>query len=121
MTSSASDKFSVFILLKQPAYVIVPVKIDNYWYDNSDIMVFKTIDALARPKRFVSALILGITAFITILTYLAVSTTGLVQDIHSVSHIIEFSRNVSLALVEQELIEQKLETKVNALEDTVIW
>ena len=53
---------------------------------------------LLDQKRFVTALILGITALIAILTSFAVSTTGLVQQLHTSHFVIH-----------------KLEAKVNAL------
>ena len=58
---------------------------------------------LLDQKRFVTALILGITALIAILTSFAVSITALVQQLHTSHFVIE-----------------KLEAKVNALEEVML-
>lgn len=73
------------------------------------------MDAFIRPKRFVVALILGIIALITIFASLAASTTALVQEVHIFYHDNDLSKNVLLALVKQELIDEKLKAKLPAL------
>lgn len=45
-----------------------------------------------RPKRFVAALILGISALIAILTTFAIATTVLVQEIHTADFINEINK-----------------------------
>jgi hypothetical protein len=76
------DKESaVMILLKKPAYVLLPVELgNNSWFKYSGMQTLKRLNELSRPKRFVTALILGITALIAILTSFALSTTALVQQ-----------------------------------------
>ena len=67
------------------------------------------------PKHFVVALILGINILIGILTSLAASTTALVSKVKAANFVNDLSKNVSLALAEQQIIDKKLKTKVNVL------
>ena len=62
---------------------------------------------------------MGITALISIITSLALSTTALVQEIHTSSHLNDLSHNVSVALTAQEQVDKKLETRINALEESI--
>ena len=75
---------------------------------------------LIRPKRFVAALILGISALIAILTTFAISIAALVQEMHTAQFVNDMNKNISLALSEQALIDRKLESKINALEEVVL-
>ena len=55
------DKYTtVMILVKRPAYVMLPINLkDDAWFDNEALQVFKRLNELIRPQRFVAALILG--------------------------------------------------------------
>jgi hypothetical protein len=64
---------------------------------------------LIRPKRFVAALILRITALIAILTSFALFTTVLVQQLHTTHFVNDMHRNISIALSELHIIDKKLE------------
>ena len=65
------------MLLKRPAYILLPVDLgNNPWFENSGLQALKRLNKLIRPKRFVAALILGITALIAISTSFALSTTA---------------------------------------------
>jgi hypothetical protein len=72
------DKEStVMILLKRPAYVLLPVDLgSDPWFENLGTQTLKRLNELIGPKRFVAALILGITALIAISTSFALSTTA---------------------------------------------
>ena len=92
------------ILLKRPAYVLLPIDLGNdAWFENSGTQILKWLNELIRPKRFVAALILGITALIAILTSFALCTTALVQHLHTAYFVIEMHRNISIALSEKHL------------------
>ena len=93
----------------------MPVNLTESWYDDPGVEILITVNELLRPKRFVAALILGITALISIITSLALSTTALVQAIHTASHVNDLSYNVSVALAAQERIDKNLETRIHAL------
>ena len=76
--------------------------------------------SLFRPKRFVAALILGITALSAILISFALSTTALVQQLHTAHFVNDIHGNISISLSELHIIDKKLEAKVSALEEVVL-
>lgn len=110
---------ATFLLIHQPPHRLLPVSLDGEWFDDPGLYILQKLDALIRPKRFVAALILGITALISIITSLALSTAALVQEVHTAYHANELSHNISLALTIPEKLGKKLETRINALEDTI--
>ena len=112
---------TTFLIVHQPPHVLLPVTLKGDWYEDTGLYILQKLDALIRPKRFIAALILGITALISIISSLTLSTTALVQEIHIASHVNQLSHNISLALILQEKIDKKLETRVNALEEIVIY
>ena len=88
------------MIVKHPAYVFLPVDIgEESWY-NSTLEVVKNINELTRPRRFMAALILGISAMIAMLTTFAVSTTALVKGMQTATFVNELHRNITLALSE---------------------
>jgi hypothetical protein len=97
---------AVMILSKRPAYVLLPIELGNIpWFENSGMQTLKRLNELIRSKRFVAALILGITALIAILTSFALSTTALVQQLHTDYFVNEMHRNISIALSELHIID----------------
>ena len=109
------------ILLKRPGYVLLRVELGNDpWFENSGLQTLKRLNELIRPKRFVAALILGITALIAILTTLTISTTALVQQLHTAHFVNDMHKNISVALSELYFIDKKLEAKVNALKEVML-
>jgi hypothetical protein len=116
------DKESaIMILPKRPRYVLLPVELGNDpWFENSRLQALKRLNELIRPKRFVAALILEITALIAILTSFTLSTTALVQQQHPAHFVNDMHKNISVALSELCFIDKKLKTKVNALEEIVL-
>ena len=84
------------------------------------MQTLKRLNELIRPKRFVAALILGITALIAILTSFTLSTTALVQQQHTAHFVNDMHKNISVALSELYFIDKKLEAKVNALKEVVL-
>lgn len=107
------------ILLKRTAYVFAACG-NDLWFENLGMQTLKTLSELIRPKRFVTALILGITALIEIIISFALSTTALVQQLHTAHFVNEMHRNISIARSELHLIDKKLEAKANALEEVVL-
>ena len=69
------------------------------------MQTLKRLNKLIGPNRFVAALILGITALIAILTSFALSTTALVQQLHTDYFVNEMHRNISIALSELHIID----------------
>ncbi|XP_037053515.1 endogenous retrovirus group K member 13-1 Env polyprotein-like [Peromyscus leucopus] len=121
ITSSEPKDLGTVIMVRRPPFVMLPVELGpEPWYDNSALQVLNTLRDLIRPKRFVAALILGITALISIITTYAVATTALVQEIHTAHYVNTLNKNVTMALLEQEAIDKKLESKINVLEEVVL-
>lgn len=109
------------IIVKRPSFVILPVDLKNEtWYENSALQTLKKFHNLMGPKCFVAAILLGISALVTILTSFAVATTALVKEIHTVHVVNEMNQNVSVTLSTQSLIDKKLESKINVLEEMVL-
>ncbi|XP_037693316.1 uncharacterized protein LOC119534829 isoform X2 [Choloepus didactylus] len=109
-----------FVILKQPPFVMLPVKLTEPRYDGPGLQALQEVNhALQRKKRIIGAIILGITALISIIEAITAATTALIQGIHTANYVDNLSRNISLALAAQERIDQKLEAKVNALEEAV--
>ena len=75
---------------------------------------------ISRPKRFIAALTVGITALIAIIASVMVSAVALSKEVHTASFVDQLSRNISVALTTQEIIDRKIEKKVNALEERVL-
>ncbi|XP_037054157.1 endogenous retrovirus group K member 13-1 Env polyprotein-like isoform X1 [Peromyscus leucopus] len=121
ITSSERKELGTVILVRRPPFVMLPVELGpEPWYDNSALQVLSTLRDLIRPKRFVAALILGISALISIITTFAIATTALVQEIHTAHYVNTLSKNITMALLEQEAIDKKLESKINVLEEVVL-
>ena len=59
---------------------------------------------------------MGITALIAIIASLTVSAVALSKEVHTASFVNQLSKNISIALTTQEIIDKKIENKVNALE-----
>ena len=63
---------------------------------------------------------MGITALIARIASVTVSVVVLTKEVHTASFVNQLSKNVSLALTTQEIIDKKIENKVNALEEAVL-
>ena len=63
---------------------------------------------------------MGITALIAIIASVTVSAVALSKEVHTASFVDQLSKNVSVALTMQEIIDKKIENEVNALEETVL-
>ena len=109
------------ILLKRSAYALLPVDFKNDpWFKNSKLQTLKRLNELIGPKRFAVALILSITALITILNSFTISSTALGQQQHTTHFVNDMHKNISVALSELNIIDKKLEAKVNTLEEVVL-
>ena len=75
---------------------------------------------ISQPKRVIAALVVGITALIAIIASVTVSAVALSKEVHMASFVNQLSKNVSIALTKQEIIDKKIENKVNALEEAVL-
>ena len=104
------------MIVKQPPYLMVPVKLEGQWFDDYELKILYEFNGLiSQPKRFTEALIVGITALIAIIASLMVSAVALSKGVHTASFVYQLSKNVSIAFTTQEIINRKIEYKVNAL------
>ena len=109
------------MIVKQPSYLMVPVKLEGEWFDDYALKILYEFNGLiSQPKRFIAALIMGITALIAIIASVTVSAVALSKEVHTASFVDQLSKNVSIALTTQEIIDRKIENKVNALEEAVL-
>ena len=109
-----------FVVLRRPPYLMEPVTVNTYWYDNYGLAVQQQLQDFMRSWRFAGLLILGISALITAITSVTVAVISLTQQVHTAQCVNDMSKNVSLALAMQEIIDRKLELKVDALEEAVM-
>ena len=115
------SNYKAVMILKQPPYLMVPVKLEGHWFDDYALKVLYKLNGLfSRPKRFIAALIVGITALIAIIASVMVSAVALSKGVHTASFVDQLSKNVSIAFTTQEIINRKIEYKVNALEEAVL-
>ena len=115
------SNFKAVMIVKQPPYLMVPVKLEGQWFDDYALKVLYEFNGLiSQPKRFIAALIVGITALIAIIASVMVSAVALSKEVHTASFVDQLSKNVSVALTTQEIIDRKIENKVNALEEAVL-
>ena len=70
--------------------------------------------------QFVGLLILGISALIAAITSVTAAAISLTQQVHTAQYVDTMSKNVSLTLAIQEVIDRKLEMRVDALKEAII-
>ena len=115
------SNFKAVMIVKQPPYLMVPVKLEGQWFDDYALKVLYEFNGLiSRPKRVIAALIVGITMLISIIASVMVSAVSLSKEVHTASFVDQLSKNVSVALTTQEIIDRKIENKVNTLEEAVM-
>ena len=115
------NNYKAAMIVKQPPYLMVPVKLEGQWFDDYELKVLYEFNGLiSQPKRFIAALVVGITALIAIIASVTVSAVALSKEVHTASFVDQLSKNVSVALTTQEIIDRKIENKVNALEEAVL-
>lgn len=56
------------VLRRRPPYLVVPVTVSTYWYDNYGLAILQQLQDLMGSRRFVGLLILGIWALIAAIT-----------------------------------------------------
>lgn len=106
------------MVLHQPSFIMVPVKLLEPWYEDSGVQLIQEIkNELSRERRFLGVLMAGLMAPVSIIaTAAAIALSQTVQTAHFVNNL---SKNVTMALGTQESIDRKLEAKINALYDTL--
>ena len=107
------NNYKAVMIVKQPPYLMVPVKLEGQWFDNYALKVLYELNGLiSQPKRFIAALVVGITALIAIIASVTVSAVALPKEVHTALFVDQLSKNVSVVLTTQEIIDKKIENKV---------
>ena len=65
-------------------------------------------------------LILGISALIAAIASVTVAAISLTQQVHTAQYVDTMSKNVSLTLATQKVIDRKLEMRVEALKEAIM-
>ncbi|XP_059126128.1 endogenous retrovirus group K member 113 Env polyprotein-like [Peromyscus eremicus] len=114
------DNHVHIIVLKQPSFVILPVYMNDPWFDDKGLQVIEEIKkALSRQKRVAGLVIAGIAALVTMLVTTMVASVTLSHFIQTAGFVNQLSMNVSMTLEIQEDIDVKLEHKLNVLYNMV--
>nr|CAA77120.1 env protein [Jaagsiekte sheep retrovirus] len=108
------------IIVKQPAFVMLPVEIAEAWYDETALELLQRINtALSAPKRGLSLIILGIVSLITLIATAVTASVSLAQSIQAAHTVDSLSYNVTKVMGTQEDIDKKIEDRLSALYDVV--
>ena len=82
--------------------------------------MLQQLQDLMRQRRFVGLLILGIKALIAAIISVTAAAKSLTQQVHTAQYVDIMSKNISLTLATQEVIDRKLEMRVDALEEAIM-
>ncbi|XDA91091.1 hypothetical protein R6Z07M_019735 [Ovis aries] len=97
------------IIVKQPAFVMLPVEITEAWYDETALELLQRINtALSRTKRSVSLIVLGIVSLITLRATAVTASVSLAQSIQAAHTVDSLSYNVTKVMGTQEDIDKKI-------------
>ena len=122
LSSCLTPQYNVcsFVVLQRPPYLMIPVTVTSHWYDNYGLAVLQQLQDLMQQQQFVDLLILGISALIAAVTSVTEAAISLTQQVHTAQNVDTMSKNVSLTLATQEVIDRKLEMRVDALEEAIM-
>lgn len=110
------------MLLRQPPFVMIPVNVTGPWYSDRGFQVLEELrKALARPRRAVGLIIAGIVSLIALIAASATAAVSLSQSIQTAQYVNTLTHNVSSALGTQEIIDNKLEQKIDALYEMIMY
>ena len=98
------------LVLRQPAFVMVPVKINGSWYDKRGLELWREVEgALMRYRRGIGLIILGFVALVTLIASSITAALSLAQLVQTATYVNNLAQNASVALGTQEDIDKKLE------------
>ncbi|XP_012922065.1 endogenous retrovirus group K member 25 Env polyprotein-like [Heterocephalus glaber] len=110
------------LIIHQPSFVMLPVNLSEPWYAERGLQILESLNGLLkREKRVAGMIVAGIVTFIAFLISLSTAVVALSQSVQTAAFVDNLSMNVSQALELQEDIDIKMEEKLNALFDTVIY
>jgi hypothetical protein len=105
------------LIVKQSAFVVLPVQINGTWYDNPGVQALLEIEkALTSHKKVIGLIIAGVLILVSLITSVVASSVALSQSIQTAHYVDHLTKNVSLTLIAQEAIDKK----IDALESVVV-
>ena len=108
------------LVLRQPAFVMVPVKINGSWYDERGLELWREVEgALMHYHKRIGLIILGFVALVTLIASSITAALTLAHSVQTATFVNNLAQNVSVTLGTQEYIDKKLEDRLNALYDVV--
>ena len=98
------------LVLRHPAFVMVPVKINGSWYDKRRLELYRKVEgALMRYRRGIGLIILGFVALVTLIASSITEALSSAQSVQTATFVNNLAQNVSVALGTQKDIDKKLE------------
>ena len=98
------------LVLRQPAFVMIPVKINASWYDEKGLELWREVEgALMCYCRGIGLIILGFIALVTLIASSITAALSLAQSVQTATFVDNLAQNVSVTLGTQEDIDKKLE------------
>ncbi|XP_059012791.1 endogenous retrovirus group K member 25 Env polyprotein-like [Mustela lutreola] len=108
------------LMVKQPPFIMIPVNISKPWYSNPGLELWERVQtALSRPRREIGLLVLGIVSLITLIATAVTASVSLAQAVHTADTVDQLAYNTSMVMGTQEDIDKRIETRLNAVYDTV--
>ncbi|KAK1346818.1 hypothetical protein QTO34_000678 [Cnephaeus nilssonii] len=109
------------LILKQPSFIMLPTNITGKWYHDAGLQVLQELhNRLSRQKHALGLIIFGIVTLVTVIASAVTASLALNQSIQNAKFVNELAQNTSTTFHDQEDIDKRLETKLNALEAIVI-
>ena len=97
-------------------FVMMPMNLTEPWYGESGLELWnKVCTALARPRRRIGLIILGLVMLVTLIASATTASVSLAQSVHTANIVDDLAKSTSKALGIQEDIYRKLEDRFNAL------
>jgi hypothetical protein len=86
----------MILIVKQPAFVMLPVQINGTWYNNPGVQALLEIEkVLTRHKRVIGFIIAGVLALMSLIASAVASTVGLSQSIQTAHYVNHLGKNMS--------------------------
>ena len=87
------------LVLRQPAFVMVPVKINGSWYDERGLELWREVEgALMCYRRGIGLIILGFVALVTLIASSITAALTLAQSVQTATFVNNLAQNVSVTL-----------------------
>lgn len=120
ITNCVTQGIESVVILKQPSFVMLPVKLSQPWHkEKSEAVLEKIVSELNRSKRFIGMMVTGIVALVTLVASASASAVALTQGVNTAHFVNQLMVNITAIMTTQEEWDRKIEQKLNILYDTV--